>query len=88
MWTASGKRAHMGIAGWVLAFDRKENHDGEGRNVLFIGCNVEWMREERFRRELQRTLREAAARGVTVEILGANEAVGEPAVEPVPAEVW
>ena len=35
----------------VLLYDRKENHNGEGRNVLFVDGHVEWMSEEEFRKK-------------------------------------
>jgi len=37
---------------WAIAFDRKENHDGSGRNVLFADGHVKWVPEE----DLYRTL--------------------------------
>ena len=38
----------------VLAYDRAGNHDG-GRNVLFVGNNVEWMKEDDFQAALAKT---------------------------------
>ncbi len=32
----------------VLAYDREENHGGEGRSVLFVDGHVEWVREHEF----------------------------------------
>ncbi len=40
--------------GLVLAHDKDGNHEG-GRNVLFIGGNVEWMKEEEFQAALAKT---------------------------------
>jgi len=41
-------------AGLVVARDRAGNHEG-GRWVLFVGGNVEWMKEDKFRAALART---------------------------------
>jgi hypothetical protein len=38
----------------VLAHDKDGNHEG-GRNVLLVGNNVEWMKEEEFQAALKRT---------------------------------
>ena len=38
----------------ILAYDASpENHEGEGRNVLFVDGHVEWMPEERFQKLLK-----------------------------------
>jgi len=36
----------------IVACDLKGNHRGEGRNVLFSGFNVRWMKEADFQAEL------------------------------------
>ena len=38
----------------VIAYDRDGNHDG-GRNALFVGSNVEWMKEDDFQTALAKT---------------------------------
>lgn len=39
----------------VVAYDREENHGGEGRNVLFVDGHVEWVREGEFSELLNRS---------------------------------
>jgi prepilin-type processing-associated H-X9-DG protein len=59
---------------WVMAFDLDDNHDGDGRNVLYLDGHVEWQRETRFQSELKRTLDEARARDIKLEVLRGDEA--------------
>lgn len=49
--------------GCIVAFDAEGNHKGDGRNVLFVGGNVEWMTEERFQEALAKTRDLARAAG-------------------------
>ena len=84
--TNPGKSAYGYVSGpssagrptWVIAFDVEENHDFEGRNVLFLDGHVEWMREAQFQATLQKTLNEARAKGIKIEVLLGDEAL-EPA---------
>ena len=56
-------------AGWMLAFDNEGNHGGDGRNALYIGGHVMWHPEEAFKRNLEKTIKEATARGRKVSII-------------------
>ena len=39
----------------ILAYERPENYNGEGTQVLLAGFNVRWMRQAQFERLLART---------------------------------
>jgi hypothetical protein len=52
-----------GVHAWsayfcVAAYDREGNHSGDGRNVLYVGGNVQWMTESDFQEALAETLEE------------------------------
>jgi prepilin-type processing-associated H-X9-DG protein len=38
---------------FALVFDKAGNHDGEGRNVLFVDGHVEWTGEEHFQGRME-----------------------------------
>ena len=44
----------------MLVYELPENHNHEGRNVLFLDAHVEWMTEHRFQEALQRTFTQLA----------------------------
>ncbi len=48
----------------VVAYDREGNHP-DGRNVLFVGSNVEWMTEAAFQAALGKTREHLAAKTVS-----------------------
>ena len=56
-------------AWWVLAFD-KTSHPGGVRNVARVGSDVVSMSEAQFKREIERTLREARAAGFDAKVWG------------------
>lgn len=39
----------------VLAYDKKGNHGGDGRNVMYLDGHVEWLSEAEFQKELKRS---------------------------------
>ena len=48
---------------FVVAYDKEGNHSDDGRNVLYVGGNVEWMTESSFQDALARTLEELNSQG-------------------------
>jgi hypothetical protein len=70
----SGLAANGGPT-WVLAFDaRAENHQGEGRHVLYLAGTVKRVSEAQFRRDLETTLRAAKAKGFDAKVICAEGA--------------
>ena len=39
-------------AGTIIACDLPGNHDGDGRNVMYVDAHVEWQAEQAFQLEL------------------------------------
>jgi len=64
----SGLRATDGPK-CVLAFDRPENHEREGCNILFLDAHVEWILADGYREHLDRTRKLIASKGRKIRLL-------------------
>lgn len=53
----------------ILAFDRPENHRGDGANAVFLDTHVEWMLPDQFEKSLEETRALARGNGHEVRLL-------------------